>query len=215
MIALNIQGIKEARKVYVAIDNGVTGAIAMMDELGDLLYLGLTPVRKVMDYTKARNLINRLDGVAFKEILEPLIPSKTVIRLERPAASPKLNWKNTVSAIRCDEAQQIVMEGLGLPFQHIDSRDWQTSMLKMPKKKKVVPVTKHLKAKLSKEELAAVVAENKAAKSYNSRISGQTKKQALAMADQLFPFAIQGTVEKRKALADAALIALWMRSSKV
>ena len=215
MIELNTQGIKDARKVYVAIDNGVTGAIAMMDELGDLLYLNLTPVRKGMDYTKARNLINRLDGTAFKEILAPLIPSKTVIRLERPAASPKLNWKNTVSAIRCDEAQQIVMEGLGLPFQHIDSRDWQTSMLKIPKKKKVTPVTKHLKAKLSKEELAAVVAENKASKAYNSRISGQTKKQAVAMAEQIFPHAIVGVSKQKEALADAVLIAQWMRTTKV
>ena len=47
---------------------------------------------------------------------------------ERPMINPT-RWKASMSAIRCWEAQLIILEVLGVSHQFVDSKEWQKMML--------------------------------------------------------------------------------------
>lgn len=109
---------------YIGIDNGVSGSIAIIKD-GDLELYVPTPVKKTLNYTKAKAFITRLDGIKFKEILENcLSKDKCLAVIERPMLMPG-RWKASVSAIRCDESQRNIFEILKVPFRYIDSKEWQ------------------------------------------------------------------------------------------
>ena len=121
----------------VGIDNGVTGTIAMIDTLGNVS-LSSMPVKKELSYTKTKQWINRVD---FPELISILSKSDQMLNpdgsitianvkifIERPMINP-MRWKASVSAIRCLEATIIALEQLSLPYEYIDSKEWQKHML--------------------------------------------------------------------------------------
>ncbi len=115
-------------KTYIGIDNGVTGSIGVVSE--DFCDFILTPVRKEQNYTKARDQITRVDVPALRKYLEGLRdrPGGVMVVMERPLINPKM-FKSTISAVRCMEAEQCVLESLGIPYMFIDSREWQRTQL--------------------------------------------------------------------------------------
>ena len=46
---------------YVGIDNGVSGSIGIVDEMGEAMFAMNTPVVYGQDYTKMKKGINRID----------------------------------------------------------------------------------------------------------------------------------------------------------
>jgi len=181
-------------KYYIGIDNGVTGSVAVLDEAGKVLLYEPTPVREVLNYTKKKELIKRLDGEEFRRIVKPYAGATVV--MERPMTNPKLQWKATVSAIRCDEAMLLTVEQMGLRHQYCDSRDWQKAMLSG------LQTAKRATKDTTPEE-------RKAFKAFNAKLKRQTKKLSLAMGQQLYPeITIKGD-------ADALLIAEWARREKM
>ena len=115
-------------KTYVGIDNGVTGSIGVIHEHGcDFIP---TPVRKEQNYTKKHDEITRLDVAGFRDYMKNLkmISSDMLVLLERPLVNPKM-WKATLSAVRCLEAQQCILEALEIPFMFVDSKEWQKTEL--------------------------------------------------------------------------------------
>jgi hypothetical protein len=40
-----------------------------------------------------------------------------------------MRWNASVSALRCLEATQILLEALQIPYQFIDSKEWQKALL--------------------------------------------------------------------------------------
>lgn len=115
-----------SNKIYAAIDNGVSGSIAVIHPDGTVFYEA-TPVVRCLNYTKTKAWINRLDYAKFKAILEeqlvkPELPM--ILLLERPMIMPA-RFKATVSAIRCDEAQRGMLDLLKIPFVYFDSKQWQ------------------------------------------------------------------------------------------
>jgi len=108
----------------VGIDNGVTGAIAILDEQTVEFYP--IPVKKELNYTKMKQWIHRVDTTKLKNILSKNLNSKVFI--ERPMVNPA-RFKATVSAIRCLEATLIVVEQLGYSYEYLDSKEWQKYML--------------------------------------------------------------------------------------
>jgi hypothetical protein len=115
-------------KVYIGIDNGVSGTIGIVsnDESFDVMFIN-TPVFSQQNYTKKKANINRIDTTALSNLLMPYKDSSFVL-LERPMVNPG-RFKATISAIRALEASQIVLETLKIPYQFVDSKEWQKAML--------------------------------------------------------------------------------------
>lgn len=110
----------------IGLDNGVTGSIAILDEMGDVVRYCDTPVIRCLNYTKTKAFVNRVDVPRLIETLKDL--GEVKCWLERPMVNPG-RFKATVSALRCLEATQIVLEQLKIPYEFIDSKEWQKEML--------------------------------------------------------------------------------------
>lgn len=124
-------------KSYWALDNGVTGTIAWIGDNGSGFIE--TPVKKEQSYTKARNIITRIDAPKLKAYFEQVLeghPGNIMAVMERPMIS-NFRFKASISAARSLEATLCVLESLGVPLLYVDSRQWQSVML--PKGTKGTP----------------------------------------------------------------------------
>jgi hypothetical protein len=114
--------------VFIGIDNGVSGSIAIIaPEYSDIFP---TPVTKQLNYTKEKAWINRVN---FDKMLEILTvrghgSEDIMVALERPMLNP-MRWKASISAARCMEATQIILEHLKYPYEWLDSKQWQKVLL--------------------------------------------------------------------------------------
>ncbi len=112
-------------KVYVGIDNGVTGSIGVV---GRGTTFALTPVRKEQSYTKKKQMISRVDVLEMQRLLLESIGDECLVILERPLVNPQM-FKATMSAIRCLEATLTILESLQIPYEYVDSKQWQKALL--------------------------------------------------------------------------------------
>ena len=110
---------------YIGIDNGVTGTIGIINE--SRIMISKVPVRKVLNYTKAKQFLNRIDSNGLYELLVNF-STNSFCFIERPMINPK-RWKASVSAIRALEATIVILERIAIPYQFIDSRKWQKELL--------------------------------------------------------------------------------------
>ena len=111
-------------KNYLGIDNGVTGSIGII--LDNEYNYFKTPVKKELSYTKTKQWLNRIDFDILKKDLN--IYNIHLAVIERPMVNPG-RFKATMSAMRALEATQIILEQLKIPYQWIDSKEWQKAML--------------------------------------------------------------------------------------
>jgi len=114
-------------RVYVGIDNGVTGSIGIILRDEPAEYYSM-PVGKEQNYTKKKAMISRIDVFALKHILSSIDGDDIRVFIERPFVNPK-GFKATASALRALEATLITVESLGLAYQYVDSKEWQRSLL--------------------------------------------------------------------------------------
>lgn len=112
--------------LYVGIDNGVSGSIAVLNSTS-VIYFSPTPIARCLNYTKKRQFLNRIDGRKLTEILERY-QGDCICYIERPMINPT-RWKASVSAIRALEATLIILESLVIPYYYIDSKEWQKELL--------------------------------------------------------------------------------------
>lgn len=113
-------------KVYIGIDNGVSGTIGMINAMGTRVDFIHTPTFSCLSYTKKAQNITRIDTGALLALLEP--EDAPIVLLERPMVNPG-RFKATMSALRALEATLIVLEKLKLPFRYVDSKEWQKELL--------------------------------------------------------------------------------------
>ena len=113
------------KKAYIGIDNGVSGTIGIITD--SFAIIEKTPVNKVQDYTKAKKIINRVDVVELKNMLE-IEDYKIFALLERPMINPT-RFAASISAVRAFEATLCVLESMKIPYQFIDSKEWQKELL--------------------------------------------------------------------------------------
>lgn len=113
-------------KAYIGIDNGVTGSVGIIT--GSKSWFYLTPVKKEQSYTKKKQNITRIDTTLLKQFLNQDDWDNEFVLIERPMVNGKM-FKSSMSAIRSLEATLCVLEGLGYPFQYIDSKEWQRALL--------------------------------------------------------------------------------------
>lgn len=118
-------------KIWIGIDNGVSGTIGIVSQEGNVLEFFKTPVVSGQDYTKAKKNISRVDHQKLRNLFEIYAPADdlTVKALvERPLVNPT-RFLATTSALRALEATLIVLEQIGIPYEFIDSKEWQKDML--------------------------------------------------------------------------------------
>lgn len=137
-------------KVYIGIDNGVSGTIGVIkDGFADYFKM---PIFNCQDYTKKKKRINRIDQAGLKRLLYMAKPEdlnmECVVLIERPMVNPS-RFMATASGLRALEATLGVVEYIGIPYQFIDSKAWQKELLpagyKGPELKKVgIEVAKRL-----------------------------------------------------------------------
>lgn len=115
------------KRIYFGVDNGVTGTIGIVGE-GIEPKIYHTPVKKEQNYTKKKDNITRLDANGFADILKQFDAKDVMVVMERPMVNPT-RFKATTSALRCFEAQLILIEHLGFAYCYVDSKDWQRELL--------------------------------------------------------------------------------------
>ena len=114
-------------KVYIGIDNGTSGTIAVIGDLITPVFVH-TPIKKEQNYTKAKKIISRLDCTAFLDIVKQKEDAEVTVLLERPLVNPT-RFVATTTALRCFEAELILLETLRYRIIYIDSKEWQSKIL--------------------------------------------------------------------------------------
>ncbi len=121
-------------KTYIGIDNG-TGSLGIIRPDGKVIF-GPIPSKKEQSYTKKQQGITRVDHIKLYDVLsnEVFQPGTTTrndvfVIIERPFTGSAKHFKAIVSGMRALESVLTVVERLGLPYQYIDSREWQKSLL--------------------------------------------------------------------------------------
>ena len=128
-VARKVKRENRKMKVYIGIDNGVTGSIAIYDGVvSGLITFQKTPTIKQLSYTKKKQNISRLDAVTFDNIISRYEGRDVFCAIERPMVNPKM-FKATMSAVRCLEATLTLLERRKIPYEYIDSKQWQSEML--------------------------------------------------------------------------------------
>jgi hypothetical protein len=178
-----------SNKLYIGIDNGVSGALGFV--YPDGADLRRTPTISEIDYNQKKGKhITRLDFLNFKKLMEDKTcwspqgspaasPYNPVVVMEYPFKNP-MGIDATVSGFRCFEAQLIVLELLEIPRHFITSQTWQKVLLP--------EMSKTLKGPARKRALKAASAD---------------------VGCRLFPH-LADAIKKQKD-ADALLIAEWAR----
>lgn len=114
-------------KIYCGLDNGVSGSIGFVGE-GIYPFFVHTPTKKEQDYTKSKKIITRLDYSSFMNLFSSYNKNDIIVLIERPLVNPG-RFTATMSALRCHEAELIMIETMGLKYMFIDSKEWQKELL--------------------------------------------------------------------------------------
>ena len=131
------------QKTYIGIDNGVSGSIGIITP--NQYNLHPTPTFSQQDYTKTKQNVTRVIGVELTNMLIRYTNGNahpTTILIERPMVNAG-RFKATKSALRCLEATLIVIESLSLPYQFVDSKEWQKVLLPKGCKKEELKKASH------------------------------------------------------------------------
>lgn len=113
-------------KTYIGIDNGVTGSIGIVSLTGSQQEFFKTPTFSCINYQKQVKNINRVDVAELRYRLRNV--QNPIAFIERPMVNPG-RFSASTSALRALEATLIVLEELKIPYQFIDSKEWQKEML--------------------------------------------------------------------------------------
>lgn len=114
-------------RIYVGLDNGVSGSIGIVGDDIESFFCK-TPVKKVQDYTKAKKEVSRLDYNKFMELFSKYNKNDITLLMERPLVNPS-RFVSTASALRCHEAELIMIEVMGIRHMFVDSKEWQKALL--------------------------------------------------------------------------------------
>jgi hypothetical protein len=116
--------------VAIGIDNGVSGAIAVIVD-NNIHYMP-TPKFSQQNYTKKKGNISRIDFSKLYEFLRPYSlkqdQNSVMCLIERPMVNPG-RFQATISALRALECTLNVVELLNIPYAYIDSKEWQKKFL--------------------------------------------------------------------------------------
>lgn len=113
--------------LYIGIDNGVSGSIGVLSPAGACVYHEMSPTVQALNYTKRKAWLRRIDHVELARMLGAFLPNARCA-VERPMVNPG-RFMATASALRALESTLIILEGLRIPYEYVDSRQWQKALL--------------------------------------------------------------------------------------
>lgn len=113
-------------RTTIAIDNGVTGSVAIIGPDG-VVFEPIPTKEQLMG--KAGKIIRRIDHVELHRLLFPHCCAGFRVYVERPFTGSAMMINTTVLSARAHEAVSIVLELLSAPYETCDSKQWQASML--------------------------------------------------------------------------------------
>ena len=119
-------------KIYVGIDNGISGTIGIISNRGSHFFK--TPSFKEQSYTKTKQNISRIDYRKLSEIFGKIVleakenNEEIFVALERPLINASM-FKSSISAARSLESTLILIEMFEMPYIYIDSKEWQRALL--------------------------------------------------------------------------------------
>ena len=113
----------------IGLDNGSSAnGIAIFGPNQFVRYEKL-PIKNELSYTKEEHYITRIDSPKLENLLTSLkLPNTTLVVLERPMINP-MRFRASISAVRCLEAELIIIEKFGFSLEYIDSKQWQKVLL--------------------------------------------------------------------------------------
>ena len=113
----------------LAFDNGTSAnGIAVLGSDNSVIYEKL-PIKNELSYTKEEHHITRLDAWKLEQLfIKWKLPSNTLAVLERPMINP-MRFRASISAVRCLEAELIMLEKAGFKIEYVDSKQWQRVLL--------------------------------------------------------------------------------------
>lgn len=114
-------------KIWVGLDNGVSGSVGIVGNDIESVFVK-TPVKKEQDYTKKKKIVTRLDYSDFMELFRKYNKNDICVLVERPLLNPS-KFVASTSALRCHEAELIMLEIMGVRHMFIDSKEWQRVLL--------------------------------------------------------------------------------------
>jgi hypothetical protein len=116
--------------LYIGIDNGVSGAISVLNSSGQVLDCINTPIEKRLSYTKKAQYLNTVKIFALLSYFKDIQDLGRIIScyIERPMINP-MRFKASLSAIMAYFSFVIVLEHLKIPYSTIDSKLWQKNTL--------------------------------------------------------------------------------------
>jgi len=120
------------QKIFIGIDNGVSGTIGIILPSKSLFYK--TPTFSQQNYTKKKANITRIAGTQLLQLIESAYKGMDLRMLrihcmiERPMVNP-MRFNATTSALRALEATLVIIEQLGFPHSYVDSKEWQKVLL--------------------------------------------------------------------------------------
>ena len=114
---------------YLAFDNGTSANGVALLGISLIEYVPL-PIKNELSYTKEEHHITRVDAPKLEQqILKWNLPAdKTLVLMERPMINPT-RFRASISAVRCLEAELIVVEKFGFKVEYVDSKQWQRILL--------------------------------------------------------------------------------------
>lgn len=119
----------EILKIYIGIDNGVSGSIGWINNLGTQNGFHYIPTISEQDYTKTKKNRTRINNKELRRLLYDINKNGDCIALiERPMVNPG-RFQATTSALRALESTLIAIEWCGISYKFIDSKEWQKIML--------------------------------------------------------------------------------------
>lgn len=111
--------------IFLGIDNGVSGSVGIIGATAEYVK---TPVIRVLNYTKTKQWLHRVDAKKLHNLLNIKFENDVLCLIERPMINPG-RWRSTMSAMRAMEATLIVLDMLRIPYLFIDSKEWQKKLL--------------------------------------------------------------------------------------
>lgn len=109
----------------IAIDNGSSGSIAVLENPDTLHHFGGVISFKQVANGKTGKTLSRLDRTWLRNFLQAYDPAAVRIYLERHFTGSGMMINTVIPAARFEEATVTVIEDLGLPYEIVSCREWQ------------------------------------------------------------------------------------------
>lgn len=118
------------KKFYIGWDNGITGSIGCVERNEGFQFFIKTPIFEDLKYTKTKGkIIKRVNYQEIMILFDKLQQEGDIfVLVERPMVNP-INFNASLAAVRVHEAQMMILESMGIPFEYTDSKPWQSEML--------------------------------------------------------------------------------------